>query len=220
MIIVLSFFIFIILFLIFGLIFSRVKINVKKINLKILKNEILEKDFLVTVGVYLYGKIKIFSVSFKDENIRFMGKKLSLRNMKESAFYKKIIELDIKDLERKIITNNVRDLKLKFEKLNLNLTLGTESTIITSFLIFLLSTGISILIQKSARKYNPKKYNFIITPRYENCNLISTNFESIVSFKANTLIKIFIYLNNILKEKDKDKNNTLIDKKKHYPGYV
>lgn len=220
MVIVLSFLFLIILFLVFGLFFSKIKINVKKLDLKIYRNELFEKDYLVNIGIYLFGKIKIFGITFKDNNMRFMGKNLNLENIKKSKLYKNFKQSDLKDLDRKTIIKEIKNLNLRFEKLNLDLSLGTDSTLITSFLIFAVSTIISLIVKKGVSKYNPKKHSFIITPRYENCNLINIDLECILAIKTINIAKIFIYINKISKDKQRANKDTLINKKKHYPGYV
>lgn len=220
MVIVLSFLFLIILFLVFGLIFSKVKINVKKLDFKMFRNELFEKDYLVDIGIYLFGKIKILGISFRDNNMKFIGKNLRLENIKKSKLYKNFKQSDMKDLDRKTIIKEIKNLNLRFEKLNLDLSLGTDSTLITSFLIFAVSTIISLIVKKGVSKYNPKKHRFIIKPRYENCNLINIDLECIVSIKTINIAKIFIYINKISKDKQRDNKDTLINKKKHYPGYV
>ena len=72
---------------------------------------------------------------------------------------------------------------MRFEKVNLNVRLGTESTLITSFLTFAISTAISFILQKGITKYNPNKHKFIITPLYENRDNIAVYLDLIASFK-------------------------------------
>lgn len=220
MIIVLSFLFLIILFFVLGLVFSKIKINVKKLDFKMFRNELFEKDYLVNIGIYLFGKIKVFGITFKDNNMQFMGKNLNLENIKRSKFYKNFEQSDIKDLDRKTIIDKIKNLNLRFEKFNLDLSLGTDSTLITSFLIFAVSTIISLIVKKGVSKYNPKKHRFIITPRYENCNLANIYLECILSVKTTNIVKIFMYINKISKDKERANKDTLINKKKHYPGYV
>ena len=88
---------------------------------------------------------------------------------------------------------------MKFEKINLNMKFGTDSTLITSFLTFIVSTLISFLIQKSVTKYKPNKHKFIITPMYENRNSIKIFLELIASFKLRNIIKVLYDLNNLSK---------------------
>lgn len=220
MIIVLSFFVLFILFIVFGLIFSKVKINVQKIKFKMFKNQIIEKDYFITIGLYLFGKIKIFNLSFKDEDIKFMGRKINLQTIKESKIYRNMIRPDFKELDKKVIIDNVKNLKLNIKNFNLNLSFGTESTIITSLLTFMVSTIIAIIMQKTINKYNPKKHSYIITPLYKNCNLVDIDFNLILSLKTYSLLEIILNLLKTTKNKEKISDNPVVNKNKHYPGYV
>lgn len=220
MILVLSFFILIILFLVFGLFFSKVKINIKKFYFVMSPNETHKNEYLINIGIYLFGKIKIFGINLSNDAIKLMGKKISYQKIKNTKFYKEIVKPDADDLDKKELLDYMKNLYIKFEKFNLNLTLGTDSTLITSFLIFAVSTIISFILKKGISKYNAKKHSFIITPKYENYNLINANLNCIIAFKTSKMIKILIYLNKIARTKDKMKKDTLLDKKKHSPGYV
>jgi hypothetical protein len=94
--------------------------------------------------------------------------------------------------------------------------LGTDSTLITSFLIFAVSTVISLIVKKGVSKYNPRKHGFIITPKYENGNLLNIDLSCVISLKTFNLIEMFMYINKSAKENTS--KDTLINK--HYPGYV
>lgn len=190
MILVLSFFILLILFFVFGVIFSKIKINIKKFNFKMLKNELCENEFWVNIGLYLFGIIKIISINIKNNDIRFMGKKLAYETLKSTEVYKKLLKPDIKELDRKLLTENIKSLSIKFDKFNLDLSLGADSTLITSFLVFAVSTVISMIVRKGVTKYSPKKHRFIITPKYENFNLINVNLYCVISLKTSNLLKV------------------------------
>lgn len=220
MVIVLSFLFFIILFLTFGLIFSKIKINVKKLDFKMFRNELFEKDYLIDIGIYLFGKIRILGITFRDNNMKFVGRNLKLDNIKKSKLYKNLEQSDIKEIDKKVLIDNIKNLNLKFEKFNLDLSLGTDSTLITSFLIFVVSTVISLIVQKGVSKYNPKKHSFIITPRYENCNLVNMDLKCILAVKTKNIVKILKYISESYKTNANTNEDTIINKNKHYPGYV
>ena len=220
MILVLSFFIFIIVFFVFGLIFSKIKIKVKKINFEMFRSKLFKNDYCINAGIYLYGKIKFLSVNFENNYIKMFGRKINVRNIKMNKFYKNIMKTDMREIDKKEIINNFKNLNVKFEKFNLNLDLGTDSTLVTSFLIFVVSTIVSIIVKKGVTRYNPKKHSFIITPRYENYNLIKIDLNCILSFKTLNVLKMIWKINKIAKNKQKTIESRLINKNKQYPGYV
>lgn len=218
MILVLSFFVLIIALFVLGLFFSKIKLNIKKCNVEMYRNQIFEKAYEIELGLYLFGKFKFINIKFKDEKLKIMGKRMNYEKIKSSKILKKIMKKDFQELDKKEIVNNLKKLNLKFEKFNMDLNLGTDSTLVTSFLIFAVSTIVSLIIKRGVTKYNPNKYSFSITPRYENYNLLKIDFNCILSVKTLKFVKTIHYINK--PEKSKKVDNGLIHKKKHYPGYV
>lgn len=214
---VLSFFLLIIL-LILGLIFSKIKINVKKLYFNLPRKQFQKNEYWIDVGVYLFGKVKIFGIEFQDNLVKIMGLKITDKTIKNSRFYKNIAKPEIKEFDKKILIENVKKIYVKFEKLNLDLSLGTDSTLVTSFLIFAVSTVISLIVKKGVTKYNPRKHKFKITPKYENYNVLNINLDCVISLKTSNIVRILLYLNKISKQNRN--TDELINKNKHYPGYV
>ena len=218
MILVLSFFVFIMIFFIVGLFFGKIKLNIKNVHFKMTQNQVYEKDYCINFGIYLFGKIKVFSLNFKDNKIKVMGKRIKSVDMLKEKIYEQMVKSNFEKFDRKVISANIKDVNLKFEKFNLNLSLGTDSTLITSFFIFVISTLVSIIVKKGVSKYNPKKHSFIITPKYENYILLNVDLNSIISVKISDIINVILKINKIAK--DKEFKNNLINKNKQYPGYV
>jgi len=190
---------FLLAFFILGLFFSKLKIVVKKLDFEMIEKVNSKKDYEVKIGIYLYGKIKIFGIVIEEDGVKIFGQKISYRRIKKSKFYENMMKEDIAQIDKSIIKDNIKTLNMKFEKVNLNLKLGTDSTLITSFLTFAVSTAVSFIIQKSVTKYNPKKHKFIITPLYENRMNINVFLELIASFNVKDIIKVLYHLNNLSK---------------------
>lgn len=218
MILVLSFFV--ILFFLFGIFFSKIKINVKNLNFEMSRNEKCKNNFCINFGIFLYGKIKISSVNFENNNIKVFGRKINIEKLKEGYLLERIKKIKMQEINKKEAISSFKNMSLKFEQFNLNLDLGTDSTLITSFLIFVIATIVSLIVKKGVTKYNPNKHSFTITPRYENCNLIKLDLNFILSLETRNIIKTIFYFNKISKKEEKANKNRLINEKKHYPSYV
>lgn len=197
--IVLSFFVVFLTFLVLGIYFSKLKIVVKKIEFEMNEKVKSKKDYEIKVGIYLFGIIKVFGIVLEENNLRFLNFKIPYRKLKRTKIYNEMIKKDAIELDNKILKDKIRILDMKFEKLNLNMKFGTDSTLITSFLTFIVSTLVSFVIQKSVTKYKPNKHKFIITPMYENRNSIKIFLELIASFKLRNIIKVLYDLNNLSK---------------------
>ena len=123
----------VIIFLLFMIVFSTIKLNVKKFNILNVEQSLgrnKEKEILIYAEFYLFGIIRI---------ARIKVTKRLLERLK--------IRRDVKKLERDVTNfqfNNVIDVikkfKIKLESINLSLSFGVDSVILTSYLVAFIST--------------------------------------------------------------------------------
>lgn len=183
--IVLSFFIlFLILFISLGIVFSKLKIVVNSLEFEMNGKVKAKNNYQIRVGLYLYGKLKIIGITFEEDKIKFLNFSITYKNLKQTKFFQNMIRKDAIELDKQVLKDNIKLLSMRFEKVNLNVRLGTESTLITSFLTFAISTAISFILQKGITKYNPNKHKFIITPLYENRDNIAVYLDLIASLNS------------------------------------
>lgn len=179
-------------FIIIGFFFSKVKINIKKLEIKF-KDKKTDKKYAINIGLYLYGLIKICGINIENDGIRFGFKKILYSKIKNSKIYTNLKKIDLKSVEREFKLKELKNLKFELENLNLNLELGCESVLLTSFMIFIISTLLSIAIKDSTNKYNPLKYKYVIKPHYRSTNMMNLNANCIIAIKTEHII--FILLN-------------------------
>lgn len=198
--IVLSFFIlFLILFISLGIVFSKLKIVVNSLEFEMNGKVKAKNNYQIRVGLYLYGKLKIIGITFEEDKIKFLNFSITYKNLKQTKFFQNMIRKDAIELDNQVLKDNIKLLSMRFEKVNLNVRLGTESTLITSFFTFAISTAISFILQKGITKYNPNKHKFIITPLYENRDNIAVYLDLIASFKFVNIVKVLFELNKLSK---------------------
>lgn len=198
--IVLSFFIlFLILFISLGIVFSKLKIVVNSLEFEMNGKVKAKNNYQIRVGLYLYGKLKIIGITFEEDKIKFLNFSITYKNLKQTKFFQNMIRKDAIELDKQVLKDNIKLLSMRFEKVNLNVRLGTESTLITSFLTFAISTAISFILQKGITKYNPNKHKFIITPLYENRDNIAVYLDLIANFKFVNIVKVLFELNKLSK---------------------
>ena len=192
--VLLFFCLFIVILILIVILFSHVKVNVK--SFQFLKGETDLLKFNISVGIYLFNKFKILWVNFDKAKI----KKMNFRNkIKVQKFDQEIIKL-------------TKNLGLKIEKINLDLRFDTNSIFITTYLVVIISTVLSIIFSKIAKKQHDCKYNII--PIYRNTNSIDINLNGIISVK---LVHIISMLYILVKKGRNDKNERMSNRRAY--GY-
>lgn len=176
--------------------FSSIKINIenfKFINLKII-------DLKVVISLAFLNKINILKITINKEKLdRIEHNKYVIK------IAEKIQEKLIKDykymhnFEQKSIKEILKISKyFRLNNVEIDMKLGTEDAVLTSFLITTISIIITFLI---ARKIENIKYN--VRPVYIDEIYLNLSIKCIISIKVVHIINII----KELKRKDRDKKN-------------
>ena len=200
-------------FLIFFLIFiisvlfilnSSFKLSIIKLNINT-QNQMFQYEF--KFGLYLFNKIRI--IGFKIDKKKIEKIKKEIEQLKNSKTLKLISKIDInrisakieKKLRKQIKNNDIKILKvikiitknlnLQTLKYNMNLEIGINDAIYTSFFVAAISTLISILLKLTLKDL--KKCYYRILPIYGKGNIIKLNLNCIINLKLVHIINI-IYL--------------------------
>ena len=183
--------------LIFLIVLSTLKITVDNLfitNMNKQADKKIIKDFCINFELFLFGKIKIFRSKITDKKLEKINRKLNIKN--------KIKNFDLKKLKGNLKLN--KDTKKLLKKVdifkisifNLNLEIGTEDVIFTSFLITTISTLISIILSRTLKKEGKENSKYQILPIYYNQNLIKMDLDCIISIK---IVHIIFIIFNLLK---------------------
>ena len=158
------------------------------------KYKIKERDkFNIKISLVLFKKITWLFVNLNKEILDKIAKKAHLN--KDTLIQ---LEKDFKPQDFKLL----KSLKPKITSLNLDINLGLEDVVITSYLV----VGISILISNilpflvEKEDYNNCKYN--VNPIYLNKNLYKISFNCIIEEKMVHIINILF---KIIKKGRSDK---------------
>ena len=188
MVILVFLYIFMIIILLFILlIFSKIQIKIEDFKFSSQLPKHTNKDYKIIFKLYILSKIPIFKLVITDEKIRKMNMKEKFRKMET-----KIIEK--KEFLNKNIIESIKKVELIIKNIELKIDLGTESTILTSILVPIISTVISIFINQKIQDYNRQK--FIVNPIFTNKNLINIEITSIFELKMIHIINSIYVLNN------------------------
>ncbi len=119
---------------------------------------------------------------------------------------KKIEEMDFNKLKQTIPINMetfkiIKNLKLKIESLNLQINIGIEDAIYTSYSVATIASILSILLPHLVKEQDIKKVKYEINPIY-NTLTFNLKLDSIISLK---IVHIIYVIYNLVK-KGRDKN--------------
>lgn len=192
MVLVFTFFIIIIVLMLIFLI-STLKIDIKKIEItNEIPNTPLIKEFEIVIGIYVFDKIKLYSKTIKKQDIEKMKNSKSLTKLKNGIMTKDILKNKKSNI--KMDLDILKGINPNLQQINLELKLGTEDVVLTSFLICIISILISMVLSKAIQIYDEENYKYKIIPNYNNQNSIKIILSSIIEIKLVNIINILFKL--------------------------
>lgn len=172
---------------------SNLKISVKKLEVSNeTENTSILKNFTVSIGIYIFNKIKIFNKDITKQDLEKAKNSKQIEKLKNKFWKKETMKEKKQDIKMDI--DVLKNLNPKLEKIKLDLKLGTEDVVLTSFLIVIVSIIISMVLSKVIKKYDEEKYEYIIIPVYNNKNSIKVILEGIIDIKLVNIISIIFRL--------------------------
>jgi len=181
---------------IFGLYFSKIKINIKSIEIEnISKKFNISLD--VNIGILLFGKIKVLGINLFKDGVGFFGKKISYKKIGGLFNKKKSKKRDFLSIIKKFLNKEsgdkygrlIKRIKPKIEEFDIKLNLGFKNVLFTVFAIATISTSIPLAIRNNIGIYNTNKYKYVIMPYYKNSNVINLKLKGIITLKTAHIIR-------------------------------
>lgn len=192
---ILVFFIFLIISFILGLIFSKISINICNFKLNN-EYEKLNTEFLIKIRADLYGLLPITILKLTQDGINIFGIKIPYIKILENEKLKDIFKKGLNKAKNDFKISSIKMLKPDLEAINLDLSIGTESFLMTTILIFIISTLLSFGIQNTIKQFDSEKYKYIIKPDFNERNKIIINLKGIFKIKTSNIIEC-VKLNNL-----------------------
>ena len=178
---------------------------------------------IIVVAIIVFSKIRIEIINFKfssqtkrhiNQDYKIVIKLFALKflpilkiNLTKTKFEKmeikqKISDIDFTALEKNIsldkeLFQTIKKIDVLIKDIKLYIDIGTESAIITSFIVPVISTVIALILQRKMKKF--ENQIFIVNPVYKNQNLVNIDFSGIFDIKMSHIINIIYIL--IKKEK-------------------
>ena len=161
------------------------------------ENEKLGTSEFLKISVIFLKKIPILVVKLDKKKIN----KIRCNKKFKSIHLKKIKEkFKEQQPSKKQILQAVKNIKIKIEKLNLRVYLGTEDSLITSYVTAFIASIIGITLPHLASE-NINNCKYEITPIYQNKNEYYINIDGILCIKIVHIISNML----ILTKKGRDK---------------
>lgn len=185
------------------LIFSDVKIMLNTLEYSTDSSSKTSK-YKGKIGIYFLGKIKLFSKKIDSKRTQEF---LNNNFIKEKITQISVFNKDNTTERYKVNRNVIKHLRknLKIEALKLQIKIDTESVLLTSYLVGIISTLIPNLLINSIKKYDSNKYEWKIIPIYNNKNFISLKINSIISIKVVHIINMLKLIGGIKNERSSNR---------------
>ena len=206
---ILVFILFIIIILItvfvFILALSTIKFKVKNMNINNTSDKVNvnSSNIQLEIALYLFNKIKYFSYKLNRQKLEKMYQKMKLSKINVNKLKEKlkVEQFKLEDLKY------LKMLNLKIDKLNLSIKVGTEDSILTTFIVFFISTIISITLPHTVKKYDKNRYYYQVLPFCINKNVYEIKLDCIIEVKMVHIINI-IYVFNKKRRVDNNEQRT------------
>ena len=176
--------VFIFLVFIMGLVFSKVNVYIKSCYITNNSNG-LNSKYSVKLKFYWFGVLPIFMVNFKNEELKILFFKINYKKIISNRRFRNKIE----KAKNNFKISRIKLLKPEFQKLDLNLILGTESVEVTTFLVTVISFILSYWLKKQINIFDETKYKYIVKPNYNENNKIYLNFNAVFNVKTSNIIE-------------------------------
>lgn len=184
---VLVLFIFVIIIL--GLIFSKIKINIKEI---ILTNN--NKEFNMEIYFYFFYIVRILSLKINSKNITIYNHKISINKIKRKMIQNFNVEKIENTVFKRISFKDLKNLKVNITKLKIYFEFSTNNVLLTTYSTPIISTLLSMIYSKFIKEYNRKNFYFKINPMYLHKKYFYVEGESIIEIKMWNIINIMYQL--------------------------
>lgn len=176
------------------LLFSKIKINVNKFNYLSINPKNRKTDYNIIIQLIILKKFPILEIKFNKNNIIKIEKiKRKIKNKFETFDFTEI-EKD-KEIKKKIL-EIIKKLKIDIDKINLNIEIGTENAVLTSFIIPVVATLLTYILKNNIKNnvIKSEENKFKIKPIYYNQNLLNILFSGIFEIEMIHIINIICIL--------------------------
>ena len=195
----------ILILIIFAIIFSTIRIKIRKLEFTNIHEN--KMNYKIKVSMYFLSKLKWLSLNLDNKKMKKMFTKMHLE------------KIDIKKIERDMQLSDIKailGIAPKISYLDLNIKVGLENILLTTYVIPFLCTIISMILPKITEKKDFKNVKYRVEPIYKEKNLYDIQASSNIEIKVinilNSGYQIFKNRKNLKQKSYKEYNRKNIIK--------
>lgn len=157
-------------------------------------------DYTICLEIQLWKRITIFKIAITKEKIKQLVKKIDLKKKVENTNFRKVKE----ELpSKRELREQFKKLDINIEEFHLKLEFGTQDVIITSAILTILASLLGGVFARYIHHYEKEKYEYKMTPIYENKNIVKLFLNCIIQVRLVHIIRIIYYFIKKRKENKK-----------------
>ena len=192
----------IIMLLMIAIIFTllpTIKIDIK--NFEATNKQHIKQNYEVAISLNILNKLKW--ISFR----------LNAKKMKKLVIKMHLEKIDIKKLERDLQLSDIQEIfriRAKISSLNLNIKIGMEDAVITSYIVPIICTVISLILPHITEKKNISNIKYKVEPVY-NQNAYHIKLNTVLEIKLiNVLNSAYRIYKSRKSSSEKSKANKMV----------
>lgn len=194
LVLILCVIIIILMLIIIGITASTIKVEINNFEVSNLKK--VKAKYKINISTFLLEKIKWISFNIDKAKIDKMIKRMHLE------------KIDIQKLEKDIELQDIKEIiniRPKISSLKLNMKIGVENVILTSYIIPIICTILAVILPYATKECDRKNINYKIEPVYNNKNIYNIKLHAVLEIKV---INILNALYKIYKSKKSNKQSS------------
>ncbi len=169
------------------LLLSVINIVVNKLEISNEEKGKLIKDYEIHLQLRIIDKFKIIDIKINDELIE----KFHIKSKLDKIYFEEVKKEKLSKEEIKLL---FKKMHFEIDKLDLRVDLGIDDVILTSAVVGIISVAIGLGLAKIIKKYDSRKYKYIINPLYINKNILKINLNCIIKVKMVHIIYVIYIL--------------------------
>ena len=179
---------------------SSIKVDIQNFSFSNKTQKKLQYDYTIFLKLKLAKKLTIAKIVITKEKVEQLSKKMHVKEKMQNINFKKLKQgLSVREeLKKKFAKLNIN-----IEEFHLNLEFGTEDVIITSVILTVLASLLGLILARYIRCYHKEKYEYKMTPIYQNKNMVKLSLNCIIEVKLVHIISIIYYVIKKRKENRK-----------------
>lgn len=178
---------------------STIKIDIK--NFEATNKQHIKQNYEVAISLNILNKLKW--ISFR----------LNAKKMKKLVIKMHLEKIDIKKLERDLQLSDIQEIfriRAKISSLNLNIKIGLEDAVITSYIVPIICTVISLILPHITEKKNISNIKYKVEPVY-NQNAYHIKLNTVLEIKLiNVLNSAYRIYKSRKSSSEKSKANKMV----------